>query len=170
LILALDAFLEAVLVQRTMAPTEETIHALLQEMAPGSTFLAVEPLPGSYSNFTHLVDARRPDGSDFHIVVRRYKVFGSYDRGEKARREYKAFELVRQHGIPVPQPLYLDERGSILGIPGIVTRCVTGSQIESPSDPASWARALAVMLARIHTVPCTSAATEFLLDANAEAT
>ena len=55
-------------------------------------------------------------------------------------------------------------------IPGIVTRNVTGTQIESPSDPESWARALAGVLARIHTVPCASAAADFLLDAKAEAT
>jgi aminoglycoside phosphotransferase (APT) family kinase protein len=142
----------------------------MQKIAPGSTYVAIEPLPGSYSNYTHLVDARRPDGSDFRVVVRRYKVFGSYDRGEKARREFKAFELLHQHGIPVPQPLYLDEQGTMLGIPGIVTRYVSGTQIESPSDPVGWARALAAMLARIHAIPCASAATDFLLDANAEAT
>jgi aminoglycoside phosphotransferase (APT) family kinase protein len=170
LILALDAFLEAVLAQRTDSPTKEIIQALLQEIAPGSTALAIGPLPGSYSNFTHLVDARRPDGSDFRIVVRRYKVFGSYDRGEKARREFKAFELLHQHGLPVPQPLYLDERGAILGIPGIVTHYVAGTQVESPSDPVSWAHALAEMLARIHAIPCDSSAIGFLLDADAEAT
>jgi aminoglycoside phosphotransferase (APT) family kinase protein len=155
--------------QSTELPTEEAIHTLLQELAPGSTALAIEPLPGSYSNFTHLIDARRADGSDLRLVVRRYQVFGSYDRGEKARREFKAFELVYQHGIPAPQPLYLDEQGAILGIPGIVTRYVTGTQIESPSDPIGWARALAAMLARIHAIPCDATTQNYLLDANSEA-
>jgi aminoglycoside phosphotransferase (APT) family kinase protein len=156
--------------QRTDLPAEGTIHALLQEIAPGSTLRTVEPLPGSYSNYTHLVQARRADGTDLRLVVRRYKVFGSYDRGEKARREFKAFELLRRYGIPAPEPLYLDEEGTVLGIPGIVTRYVTGTQIESPADPASWARALAVMLARIHAVPCNATTRGYLLDANAEAT
>jgi aminoglycoside phosphotransferase (APT) family kinase protein len=156
--------------QRTDSPSEETIRALLQEIAPGSTVLAIGPLPGSYSNFTHLVDARSADGSDFRIVVRRYKVFGSYDRGEKARREFRTFELLQRHGIPSPQPLYLDEQGAVLGIPGIVTSYVSGKQIESPSDPVGWARALAVMLARIHALPCDTAAKSFLLDADSEAT
>lgn len=155
--------------QRTDLPTEETIHALLQEVAPGSTVLAIESLPGSYSNFTHLVDVRSADGSDFRIVVRRYKVFGNYDRGEKARREFKTFELLQRNGIPSPQPLYLDEQGAVLGTPGIVTSYVTGTQIQSPSDPVSWARALAAMLARIHSTPCDTAAKGFLLDADSEA-
>lgn len=148
----------------------EAIYTLLQQIAPGSTALAIESLPGSYSNFTHLIDARCADGSDLRIVVRRYQVFGSYDRGEKARREFKAFELVRQHGIPAPQPLYLDDQGAILGIPGIATRYVTGTQVASPSDPVGWARALATMLARIHAIPCDATTRRYLLDANSEAT
>jgi aminoglycoside phosphotransferase (APT) family kinase protein len=155
---------------KAILPTEETIRALLKELAPGSTLCTVESLPGSYSNYTHLVEARRPDGTDFCIVVRRYQVFGSYDRGEKAHREFTAFELLLAHGIPAPQPLYLDEKGTTLGIPGIVTRYVTGTQIESPSDPVGWARALAEMLARIHAVPCDETTQRYLLDANSEAT
>ncbi|MGD8998201.1 MAG: phosphotransferase, partial [Anaerolineae bacterium] len=151
------------------APSEQAIQTLLDEIALGSSLLAVEALPGSYSNFTHVVDARAADGSALRIVVRRYQVFGSYDRGEKARREFKAFELARQHGIPAPRPLYLDEEGALLGAPGIVTDYVLGSQIASPDDPVGWARALAAMLARIHAVPCDAATREFLLDANAEA-
>ena len=73
--------------QQTDMPAKETIQILLDKIAPGSTALAIGPLPGSYSNYTHLVDARSPDGSDLRLVVRRYQVFGSYDRGEKARRQ-----------------------------------------------------------------------------------
>jgi aminoglycoside phosphotransferase (APT) family kinase protein len=156
--------------QPTGPPTEETIQALLQEIAPGSTLLAIEPLPGSYSNYTHLVDARSADGSELRLVVRRYQILGSYDRGEKARREFKTFELLQWHGIPCPPPLYLDPQGALLGIPGIVTGYVAGTQIQSPPDPVGWARALAAMLARIHAVPCDAATQSFLLDADAEAT
>jgi len=148
---------------------EEAVHALLDLIAPGSVLLAIDSLPGSYSNYTHLVDARCAEGSVFRIVVRRYAVFGTYDRGEKARREFKTLALLQANGIPAPQPLVLDEVGSILGSPGIVTGYVSGSQIHTPPDPTSWARALATMLARIHRVPCDVEAMSFLLDANAEA-
>jgi aminoglycoside phosphotransferase (APT) family kinase protein len=150
-------------------PSEKIVQALLDEIAPGGTLLAIESLPGSYSNFTHRVEARTNDGSPVRIVLRRYRVFGDYDRGEKALREFKTLELVQQHGIPVPRPLYLDEDGVILGVPGIVTGYVPGGQIGSPVDPVNWARALAAMLARIHAVPCDAAAREFLLDADSEA-
>jgi len=156
--------------QETNLPKEETIQTLLQEIAPGSTLLAIGSLPGSYSNFTHLIEARSVDSSILRLVVRRYKVFGNYDRGEKARREFKTFELLQRNGIPSPQPLYLDETGAVLEIPGIVTNYLTGSQIESPVDPVSWAQTLARMLVRIHSVPCDVATRGFLLEADAEAT
>ena len=150
-------------------PAKGTVHALLDLIAPGSVLLAIDSLPGSYSNYTHLVDARSAEGSVFRIVVRRYAVFGTYDRGEKARREFETLELLQENGVPAPQPLFLDEDGSTLGIPGIVTSYVSGRQIHTPPDPISWARALATMLARIHQVPCDVEAMSFLLDANAEA-
>ncbi len=104
-------------------------------------------------------------------VVRRYQIFGDYDRGEKASREYKAFELMNKAGIPSPEPLLLDTTGELLGVPGIVTRFVNGNLVlELPADPLQWARKLAVMLARIHSIPMDEAARSFLLKANSEAT
>jgi aminoglycoside phosphotransferase (APT) family kinase protein len=151
------------------APTENAIRALLAQVKPESTLRAIEPLPGSYSNSTHLVRARCADGSSLCLVVRRYRVLGSYDRGEKARREFRTFELVRRCGIPAPEPVYLDDEGLVLGTPGIVTEYVEGAQVASPSDPGAWARALAEMLARIHQVPCGREPERFLLDADSEA-
>lgn len=156
--------------QRDDIPSEETARAVLKVVAPGSMLLAVESLPGSYSNYTHVVDARSADGSAFRIVIRRYAVFGAYDRGEKACREFRTFELLQRYGIPVPEPLFLDETGATLGIPGIVTSYVSGRQVDKPRDPGAWARALATMLARIHRIPIEPEARSFLLDANAEAT
>jgi aminoglycoside phosphotransferase (APT) family kinase protein len=150
-------------------PPEAVIARLLEIIAPGSSLVAAGPLPGSYSNYTHVIDARQAGGAGLRVVIRRYAVFGSYDRGEKARREFRALELARRHGVPAPRPIYLDETGATLGIPGIVTEYVNGQQVDSPADPESWARTLAVTLARIHSIPCDAASRKDLLDANAEA-
>jgi aminoglycoside phosphotransferase (APT) family kinase protein len=150
-------------------PSEGTVRELLGTIAPGSTVVAIGSLPGNFSNYTHLVEAQAANGSVFRIVIRRYAVFGNYDRGEKARREFKTLELLQRNGIPAPPPLYLDETGAVLGIPGIVTGYVPGEHIASPCDPMSWAGSLAMMLAKIHRVPCGAATENFLLDANAEA-
>ena len=150
---------------------EEIVRPLLARVTPGSSFLNVELLAGSFSNHTHLVEARLPDGNLHKIVVRRYKIFGDYDRGEKARREIKTFELLNQNQVPAPQALLLDKTGEILRAPGIVTGFVEGSLIlEAPANVMDWARKLGRMLAKIHSIPCGKEEQSFLLKGNAEAT
>ena len=151
--------------------SQEVVQDLLKEIASGSHLLSFSLLPGSFSNSTYIVKARLANGSDFKFVVRRYAVFGDYDRGEKARREFKTFEYLHQYGIPAPEPLHLDDKGTLLGTPGIVTRFVPGRlMMSTPANPLDWARKLAVTLAKIHSIPCGADAQSFLLDANAEAT
>jgi aminoglycoside phosphotransferase (APT) family kinase protein len=153
----------------TTAPSPESLQTLLDVVLPGSTFLAVHSLEGDFSNSTHLVDARTPDGALMRIVTRRYAVFGDYDRGEKARREFKTLQLLRSHGCPVPEPVYLDDDGTILGSPGIVIYYVPGKLILSEPYPPEWAEKRAKTLARIHLIPIDVSNTPFLLDANREA-
>lgn len=150
-------------------PAGAAARAILSAIAPGSTLLAVHPLPGSYSNDSHMVEARAAGGSLNRFVVRRYAVFGDYDRGEKARREFHTFELLRRHGLPAPPPLYLDDAGDLLGSPGIITAFVEGEMVQQPADSLPWARQMARLLARIHTLPVDPARERYLLDANQEA-
>lgn len=143
---------------------------MLARLAPGSSLLATELLPGSFSNYTHRITARASSGSQFDLVVRRYAVFGDYDRGEKARREFKAIQLANANGVPTPEPLLLDETGEVLGSPGIVTSFVPGELLlEPPAQALAWVRGMASMLARIHTVQFGPVEQEALLDADAEA-
>lgn len=141
--------------------------ALLANVAPGSRLVSMTEGEGSFSNTTYLLDGRHADGSDFRVVARRYATFGNYDRGAKARREYGTLALLAAHGLPVPQPLYLDDEGIYFGSPGIVTQYVEGALIRTPTDTHRWAERLARVLADIHAVP-TDALEGLLLDANAE--
>ncbi len=149
-------------------PSSESITALLREIAPGSRLVDIRLMDGSFSNSTVLVTAVTPHNHTQQFVIRRYAVFGSYDRGEKARREYKTLELLARHNLPVPEPLFLDTTGDVLDTPGIVTSFVAGRQVVTPANMAGWVRELAVTLARIHAVPVTAVETSFLLNANAE--
>lgn len=150
-------------------PSPDALQAVLEIIQLGSTFFAIHSLEGDYSNSTHLVDARAPDGSLFQVVTRRYAIFGDYDRGEKARREFKTLQLLKRHGFPAPEPLYLDDTGATLGSPGIVTRFVPGRLILTPPFPAQWAETLGRTLAEIHSTPIHASDTSFLLNANSEA-
>jgi aminoglycoside phosphotransferase (APT) family kinase protein len=154
--------------QDNNAPSPETLQAVLEIIEPGCTFVAIHSLAGDFSNSTHLVDGRTSDGSLFQVVTRRYAIFGDYDRGEKARREFKTLQLLKRHGLPAPDPLYLDDTGAILGSPGIVTRYASGRLIMERPYPVQWAETLAKTLARIHKVPLNDVDNSFLLDGNSE--
>jgi aminoglycoside phosphotransferase (APT) family kinase protein len=151
--------------------SEQTARTVLNILAPGSALTSITIPDGSFSNYTHIMAARLKDGSSHRFVVRRYKVFGDYDRGEKATREFKTFGLLNQHQVPAPEALYLDEKGDVLGTPGIVTRFVEGTlMLDTPPDPLDWARKLARILAAIHSITCGEVEQRFLLKGNAEAT
>jgi aminoglycoside phosphotransferase (APT) family kinase protein len=141
----------------------------LQQLSPGSIFANLEPLPGSYSNDTQVLVGRAEDGRWLRFAVRRYADFGGYDLGQKAQREFGALKLLFDHGLPVPQPLLLDQDGRLLGRPGIVTAFVDGEMLEELTDPLACAAEMGRLLSRIHAVPCSQASIPFLLDANAEA-
>jgi aminoglycoside phosphotransferase (APT) family kinase protein len=150
--------------------SEQTASRLLGIILPGSVLTSITVPDGSFSNYTHIVSAQLEDGSPCRVVVRRYKVFGNYDRGEKARREFRTFELLNRHRVPAPEALYLDDAGEVLEIPGIVTSFVDGRlTMDTPSEPLDWARKMAETLAKIHSIPCGEEEQNFLLKGNAEA-
>jgi aminoglycoside phosphotransferase (APT) family kinase protein len=150
--------------------SEQTARNLLDIIAPGSVLVSITVPDGNFSNYTHILTARLKDGKPYQVVVRRYKVFGDYDRGEKARREFNTFRLLNQHKVSAPETLYLDETGEVLEIPGIVTRFVEGNLImDTPTDPLDWARKLARTLAKIHSISCGEEELSYLLKGNSEA-
>jgi aminoglycoside phosphotransferase (APT) family kinase protein len=151
--------------------SEKVARKLLRSLSPGSQLVSITVPDGSFSNFTHVVAARLKDGEIYKVVVRRYKIFGNYDRGEKARREFQTFELINRYQVPAPQALMLDDSGDILGSPGIVVSFVPGHlRMDAVSNPIDWARKLAHTLAKIHSIPCSEEEQSFLLHGNAEAT
>ncbi len=147
--------------------TESNYQNVIDQLDAGATLTEVRPLPGSFSNETTLLGYETAVGPE-QVVVRRYAVFGDYDRGEKAEREFKALALCQQHHIPVPAPLLLDKSGALLGSPGIITSFVPGQQLIQPTDEVSWVTELGHTLAKIHAIPLTDNELRFLLDGNNE--
>jgi aminoglycoside phosphotransferase (APT) family kinase protein len=157
---------------RNDLPSAEVIRVLLEAIAPGSALSAIRPIEGDFYNSVYMVKAHSAAGSPMHMVIKSYEECGN-DRSEKAGREFKALTWLRDHRVPAPEPLYLDEGGAFLGSPSIVTSYVPGTQFivpaNPPSDPLDWGHALGVMLAKIHSTPCDATAQSLLLDANSEA-
>ncbi|MCY4071719.1 MAG: aminoglycoside phosphotransferase family protein [Chloroflexi bacterium] len=151
--------------------TEQTIIRIMDVLDHTNASYSVEPLPGSYSNFTQTLRIKQEGAEPRKIVVRRYNPKNYEEGHDKPACEFHALRLLRGHGIPAPPPLLLDTDGSLLGLPGIVTGFLPGSQIEPPTEAARWgqmAASNARMLARIHQTPFDDFDKRFLMDDDVE--
>ena len=151
---------EAWLTASTFSLSKKTISALLDALGHNGASYSLESLPGSYSNFTQLLRIEQEGAEPRKVVVRCYNP-ATYEEGhDKPACEFHALKLVHREGIPVPRPLLLDAEGSLLGLPGIVTEFLPGSQIEPPTEAPRWgdmAANNARMLANIHQTPFSEA-------------
>ena len=152
-------------------PTRKSIQDVLDALGLSGVKFSIQDLPGSYSNFTHLVTTESADGEARKIVVRRYNP-ANYEEGhDKPSCEFRALQLMSARGVPVPPPLLLDDDGSLLGLPGIVTGFVAGAAIEPPTEAPRWGEMAAVnarMLARIHRTPFSESDKRHLMDDDVE--
>jgi len=152
-------------------PSTSAVVAVLEALGLSEAQFGVHDLPGTYSNFTHLVVAEGADGQERKIAIRRYNPNNFEDGHDKHLCEYHALQLLTAQGVPVPPPLLLDADGSLLGLPGIVTEYVPGASIELPAEAKRWGRMAAKtarMLARIHQTAFSESDKRFLMDDDVE--
>ncbi len=131
----------------------------------GAVVVAARTFAGSFSNYTCLVRLRTRRGTMERVVLRRFSVEGEI-AARRAHAEFGALKLLRGSGVPVPDALYLDPTGEVLGRPGLVTSFIEGRQVYDPENTSAWARALASALASIHSVRYEPARMAFLFDGN----
>lgn len=151
--------------------SKKSIIAVLDALGQAGAAYDVEALPGSYSNFTQRIRIEQEGAEPRKIVARRYNPENYEEGHDKPACEFQALRLLREHGIPAPPPLLLDRDGSLLGLPGIVTEFLPGSQIEPPSEAPRWGQMAATnarMLARIHQTPFSEADKPFLMNDDVE--
>jgi aminoglycoside phosphotransferase (APT) family kinase protein len=89
-------------------------------------------------------------GSRERLVVRQTS---NRDEGSAARakREFTTMSLLRDAGVPVPNPKLLDADGTMLGTPSIVMSHA-GQAVMQPNDRAGWLRGLADAMRKLHSV------------------
>ena len=132
-----------------MQPDLALAQLILDTVAPGQHLLDVSPAAAAFTNSVQVLDTLSPAGNRLRLVVKRMT-----DDPDPARAtaDFRGLQIARRHGIPAPEPIYLDSTGELLGTPGIVTTFVEGTQIASPENPAAWAKDFADLLLRIHDV------------------
>lgn len=124
-------------------------QCVVDTVAPGSRLLSVNPARAAFTNAVDVLDTVSSDGQRRRLVVKRMTDEPDLER---ATADFHGLQIARRHGIPAPEPVFLDATGDLLGVPGIVTRFVRGRQNANPEDPVEWARNLADLLIRIHDV------------------
>lgn len=143
----------------------DVCRALLAEIEPSSTLMTVRPMGADGTHPAYVIEARRATGTVLRWAVKCYR----HDVGPavaRARLEYKTLQMLQKHAVPVPIPCYLDEAGTILGAPSIVTTFVIGQQSLAASDGLACAGELARVLVKIHSIPIGPAEKAWLEDAN----
>ena len=122
---------------------------IVEAVAPGHRLLSVTPAQAAFTNTVQILDTVSPAGNRLRLVVKRMT---DDPDPERATADFHGLRIARKHGIPAPEPVLLDASGDLLGVPGIVTTFVEGTQNANPRDPNTWARDVAELLLRIHDV------------------
>jgi aminoglycoside phosphotransferase (APT) family kinase protein len=68
-------------------------------------------------------------------------------------REFGLLGRLRDSGIPVPEPVWLDAPGLVLGMPTMVMTRLPGRPLVDPKDLPAWVGQLGRSLAALHAVP-----------------
>jgi aminoglycoside phosphotransferase (APT) family kinase protein len=123
-------------------PTAAQLDALSEEFAVAITYdhRILGGLGGT-------MDVLRLEDGEL-VVLKRYWLPES-EESSPAESEFRALTLASEHGVPAPQPLWIDRIG-LFPERAVVTEFIEGSVLLEPSDPLDWATQLAEALVRIH--------------------
>ncbi|MCH8206294.1 MAG: phosphotransferase [Chloroflexi bacterium] len=140
-------------------------QSIVRTVAPGHRLVSVTPARGSFTNDVRILECKTRSGKNVRLVVK-FLVDQPVYASRSAVAEFRALRLARAHGVPAPEPIYLDETGSLLGVPGVVTRFVEGRQVADPRNPVEWAETLARLLLDIHEIRPSAGERRHLFDGN----
>ena len=127
--------------------TTQHAQAIVHAVAPSLRLLSYTPAAAAYTNSVHILRCVSPSGNETRLAVKRMT---NDPDPKRATADFHGLRIARKHGIPAPEPLYLDRTGDLLGLPGIVTGFIEGEQVSRPEDVRSWSAGIARMLLRVH--------------------
>jgi aminoglycoside phosphotransferase (APT) family kinase protein len=136
-----------------MPMNHDPYASIVTRLYPDARLKAMDRLTGGVSADVHRLDLSLRDGSTISLVLRAH---GASHSGHAAELEYKLLQALYRGGVPVPEPLLVDVRGSVLADPFLVMGFIEGTS-DVPSGKENQAIDLmADALANIHAMPTIS--------------
>lgn len=113
----------------------------------GAVLTRAARLEGGVSADVFRLDLEHPVGHAQQVVLR---VHGETHGGHSAALEYTLLQAVRAQGLPVPEALFVDSGGDLLGFPAVVIAFVEGQSGVPDELGEDCVLPMARMLKRIH--------------------
>lgn len=124
---------------------------LAERIAPGARVLRRWTLHGGVSASVEALELALPDGTRHRVVLRRH---GAADwkplDADVTAKEHRVLQALHAAGLPVPEPLLLDDTGTLLPSPFLVIAWIDGTTVvpDDASPPA--VEQMAAFLAALH--------------------
>lgn len=135
---------------RQVLLSADKYQSLVRQLFPELELVAVQPLTGGVSTDVHRLDLKGPADQMQRLVLRAHRDDHS---GHSAALEYQLLQALHLAGVPVPEPVLIDDSGKYFPAPFLLMSFVEGST-EIPAGQASERiEAMAAALAGIHRTP-----------------
>jgi aminoglycoside phosphotransferase (APT) family kinase protein len=134
------------------APDLSLLGVLTRKIDATATLLRAWPLEGGISAQVMAIELIPQDGTSRRLVVRKHGAADLADNPNVAADEFRLLHILRASGIPVPEPVLVDNSGEIFGSPCVVISFIDGTPDYTPADPIDLVHQFAAHLARIHTI------------------
>lgn len=129
---------------------------------------SVRRLRGGISSGMHAINLVQQSGSQRQLIVRRYSDYQLRRDPDLCAREWQTLTILRQAGLPTPEPVWRDTSGTVFGMPALVMTRLPGRGLLAPHNPVDWTCQLATTLAAIHRAPIADLDLTFLAVKEAE--
>ena len=120
-----------------MDPQRHVFYIIARFVEPGAKLLRAWSLTGGVSAETTALEIATHGGGVRRMVVHRHEPAKLRKRPHLAREEFELLKALHSGGMPVPQPLHVDETGEILPTPYLVLAYVEAAEF-SPRMCRPW--------------------------------
>jgi aminoglycoside phosphotransferase (APT) family kinase protein len=130
----------------------ERYQQIAAYVSPGSRLLDAQPLEGGISAGMFLLKVETREGGARQFVMRVPGEPAIRQNPDAAQHEYRLLEMLSSQGLPVPQPLLLDDSEHILPYTYFILDYIPGQFDFAPSDLPRSVQQMAAALVKIHSI------------------